>query len=276
MDDFIFLDTNFEYSQTKEYHLSIQVSLDGFSFSIHQSESGNCLALKKGKIAEGANGKPEELILKNLLNEEMFNKSFQSVSTLWVTPKVSLIPTDIFSESLAESSLKLCHPIQKDEKVIWTEHPELKSNWVFSIPESIWQFLTLQFPGVEIHHHLFPFATEALTFKPANHPSVYIHAEQNYIAIFIPEKEGKHFFNTFTFQNTADLVYYILNVFDQRRLNAGQSKLYFSGVIEEGDNVHSLLKKYIFRTEMLPIKRSGKITFQGQSKNQFINLLNHY
>jgi len=155
MIDYIFLDSGFQYSQTEKYHLSIQASLDGFSFSVHATDTGNCLALKQVNITPSANGNAVERLKEHLLKEEILNKQFHSVSTLWVTPKVALIPTECFSEKIAKTSLSLCHPLQKNEVVVWNEIPKINCSQVFAVPQTLVDFLQIQFPKQELFHHTY-------------------------------------------------------------------------------------------------------------------------
>ena len=82
MRDICFIDKTFDNTQTQQYHLSIQISLDGFYFSVLDIPKGKYVLLtghhfflKRGR-----------LLLKHVRDvidaDEIFTKEFKSVEIL--------------------------------------------------------------------------------------------------------------------------------------------------------------------------------------------------
>lgn len=275
MDDFVFLDTSFDNKLTSEYHLSIQVSLDGFSFSVHQGDQKKCLALKHIELGQANSGTPENLLKERILHEEFLNSSYQSVSILWTTPKATLVPEEFFSEETASDLFQLCFPLEKREKILWKTIKGVQSTLIYTIPESLLNFLSSQFGEMELFHHTFPLLQFSPMVSEGNHPKIHVHVEKEFINIFIANKENKNYFNSFSYRDPADMVYYILNVIGQLKLNPEQSKVSLSGRINPESAATILLKKYLSQIEFKAVEGFDRInTGKKKSLPLFVNLLN--
>ncbi|WP_321322059.1 DUF3822 family protein [Labilibaculum sp.] len=277
MSDLVFVDSSFDKNKTKEYTLSIQVSLDGFSFSILNGNK-ECIALNQFIPFKTNNeNNPINSFIEIVRNHELLNLSFKDVSLLWISDKVLLIPSEFFSEDFAFESFQLSHPLEKNECLKWNELPELKSWIVFSFPNSIKEFIQSHFKKSKLYHHCFPFYKEALNQNIAeNHPQVFLNIQNYFFHVIIPDRNGKHFINTFSYSASSDLAYYILNIFKQQKLNNERSRLIIDGLVQEDSNVILLLKKYLGQVEVkiLPSEFRINKSIPHKEYNQFINLLN--
>lgn len=277
MNDLVFVDSTFDKNKTKEYTLSIQLGLDGFSFSI-LNENKKCIALNKFiPFKKNSDNIPINSFIEIIRNNELLNLNFREVSLLWISDKVLLIPSEFFSEDFAYDSFQLSHSIQKQECLEWNEFPELKSWIVFSFPKNIKEFIQSHFDNSKLYHQCLPFYREALNQKIAeNHPQVFLNIQNYFFHVIIPDRNGKHFINTFPYSSSSDLAYYVLNIFKQQKLNNERSKLTIGGAVQEDGKVILLLKKYLGQVEVQSLPSEFRINNSISQKeyNQFINLLN--
>lgn len=277
MDDFVFVDTSFDKNKTKEYILSIQVSLDGFSFSIVDGDK-KCLALNRFiPFHKSGDSNPLDSFIEIVRNNSFLNSKFNNVSIIWISKRVMLIPSEFFTDEFAFDSFQLSHQLDQTDCILWNELTSLKSHIVFSFPESIKEFIQTHFENPSFYHHTYPFFHQAIKAKSIeSHPQVFVNIQDDFFNVIIPEKNGKHFINTFSYQTDSDLTYFILNIFKQQKLNNERSKLILDGKIEQDSKIVNLLKKYLGKVEvkMLPshYKVSNKLTHKEY--NQYINLLN--
>jgi uncharacterized protein DUF3822 len=277
MNDLVFVDSLFDKNKTKEYTLSIQLGLDGFSFSI-LNENKKCIALNQFiPFKKNSDNIPINSFIEIIRNNELLNLSFKDVFVLWISDKVMLIPSEFFSEDFAYESFQLSHSLDKDECLECNKLPELKSWIVFSFPKTSKEFIQSHFGNSKLYHHCLPFYKESLNQKMAeNHPQVFLNIQNRFFHVIIPDRNGKHFINTFPYSTNSDLVYYILNIFKQQKLNNERSKLIIDGAVHEDSNVILLLKKYLGQIEvkLLPSEFRINNSISLTEYNQFINLLN--
>jgi len=96
-------DESFDLNNTTKYSLSIQVSLDGFSFSVRSAEDSKILAFGISPFALDS----EDLIEKLELwfsQHELFAKTYAKVRVILFFSGLTIIP-DEFSESTEKNQL---------------------------------------------------------------------------------------------------------------------------------------------------------------------------
>lgn len=272
MNDFIFLDNNLDNNSASAYDLSIQVSLDGFSFCIHHNEQ--CLALKTVDMESAPTGMPSEHIKELMLNEPLLNLHYGSIHLLWTNAHATLIPAPLFSKSIAQKAFELCYPLGQDHRLLWQKSSMMDVYLVYDIPLSLLDFFQTQFPGLHIYHHSFPFIQGAKTELHGNHPIVNLHVENDFINLLIIGKGNNHFFNTFAYRNHTDLAYHVLNTYGQKKLNTQQSSLVLSGKIRINDPATDLLQRYLPNIIFSEENQKSIPELSSHQHNQFVNLLN--
>ncbi len=277
MDELLFVDSTFEKDNTSRYKLSIQLCLDGFSFSILNSEN-KCLALfQSKKLNSDSENSSIDVLKDNIRNCDYLNLTYEHVSIIWLTKKACLIPSELFSEALATDSFQLCHPILKSEIINWNECKELGAYIVFALPSNLPVFLDSQFPRSEISHQSLSFYQRVFNNSiDAIHPKVFIEIYDNFFDAFIPDSGQKYFTNNFSYKDETDMVYFILNIYKQQKLNTEYSQLHISGKIDETSKAFQTLKRYIKNISINSIENESfsKNNISDSVYNQFTKLLN--
>ena len=277
MDELLFIDSIFEKDNTSRYKLSIQLCLDGFSFSI-LSSNNKCLVLYQSKkLISDSEDSSIDVLKDNIRNCDYLNLTYKHISVIWLTKKACLIPSDLFSESLARDSFQLCHPLLKSEIISWNISTKLNAYIVFTLPSDIPAFIESQFSGSEISHQTLSFYQSVLKQNTDNkHPKVFIEVYDNFFDAFIPNSGQKYFTNNFSFKDETDMVYFILNIYKQQKLNTEYSQLHISGKIDEASKAFQTLKRYIkdVSIDTIPSESISKNNVSNSVYNQFTKLLN--
>ncbi|RXQ90420.1 DUF3822 family protein [Ancylomarina salipaludis] len=277
MDELLFVDSTFEKDNTSRYKLSIQLCLDGFSFSILNSNN-KCLVLYQSKsLNSDTDNTSIDLLKDSIRNCDYLNLSYKQVAVIWLTQKTCLIPSDLFSEELATDCLQLCHPVSKDEVVLWHEISEMNAHLAYALPSALPVFIKTHFADAEISNQSYRFYKKI--FKQAidiKHPKIFVQVYDHFFDAFIPDIEQKHFANSFSFKNETDMVYFILNIYKQQKLNTEYSHLHLSGKIDESGQAFQTLKRYIkdIHIENVPHEIPQKKHISNSEYNQFTKLLN--
>ncbi|MDE5422731.1 DUF3822 family protein [Ancylomarina sp. DW003] len=277
MDELLFVDSTFEKDNTSRYILSIQLSLDGFSFSILNLEN-KCLALfQSKKLVSQPENSSIDILKEKIRNCEYLNLSYKTISVIWLSKKSCLIPSSLFSETIAVDSFQLCQPLLKDEIIRWNEVKEMNAYLVYALPSALPEFLNSQFSEAKISHQSFGFYRQALNQTiDSKHPKIYIQVFEHFFDAFIPDVEQKHFANSFAFKDEVDMVYFILNIYKQQKLNTEYSQLHLSGKIDETSKAYETLQRYIKFIKLETIENISplKNDVSNSEYNQFTKLIN--
>ena len=95
------LDKSIEKTDLKETYLSIQISLDGFSFCIYAPQSQRYLTFQHYDF-ELQNSTPEQLLIlvQSIFDENnLLNQDFKKVNIIHQNELATLVPTEYFDEN---------------------------------------------------------------------------------------------------------------------------------------------------------------------------------
>lgn len=269
-----------DYSDfNKNYILSIQISLDGFSFSIIDEERNKILSLETYAIQEIDD---YELLAKDLAelldSLDMLKRRFNRVNVLFEGTKATLIPFPLFNENQLESYLRFNHKLMMDEEVLFDKLNTLQAYNIFAIPSCIKDLIKEKFINYKISHFSSSLI-EGLLVKYKNqdiHNQAFVNIRSDYFDVLIIEDSTLVFFNSFRYKTVEDLAYFLIYVLEQQNLNPENVNLIMLGEINKGSKYYEILYKYIRNIEF--IERNDFFTYSYAldevPSNYYYNLLN--
>lgn len=268
MDNFVFLDSKFDQNKTHTYSLSIQVSLGGFSFSIH-GEEGECLVLKRSVNYSTA----KSYSLKELFSiEELLGLQYVSVKVLIDVGKTSILPKDMFDLNKIDDYHQLTFGLCDNEILLYDYLDSINSYFMYSVPELLWEAINNKFDEFKFNHSMSSFIDcEMKLTQNVEYPVVYAMLSENKMHIFIPGVNMYSFYNSFSLKTDNDLIYFLLKVYEDKSLMGEFSKLKIQG--ELSNALLILLKKYIKHVEVDEWVDENLLDVDNA---KFINLLKLY
>jgi hypothetical protein len=244
-------DTGFDHNRTENYKLSIQVSLDGFYFSIIHPETKRLLALDHLAV----NLSTEKFIGRRLeewfINNEILRKKFEQTFIYYHTPKFTFIPSEFYSYEKQNKVAALV--LGKQNGFIYKDNylPGAEGNLVFAVPSSLPDVLSQYVPGIKLFHPLY--AMDQELHKTADNSGsnllLYFHGKSFYLLLYSAEQPVA--VNSFSWFNSSDVLYYALSLMKQLKINPSSTALFLAGEINTNSDMHNELKKYFKRTVCL-------------------------
>ncbi len=244
---------------TKNYKLSIQLSLDGFSFCILDTERNKYLGIESYDFQ----GVSSFFTLKNILSEHVpknkwLKKPYNSVSIIFENPKTTLVPMPLFDPKQTEKYLDFNHTTEINDVVKFDHLPNLDAVNVYSIPENILNCLMKNFPDAGIHHFAGSLI-ETLLIKYKNRSDghlVFANIRKSWFDIIVLKNRQMIYFNSFKYKASEDFVYFLIYVFEQINLNPEENELILTGNILKMSSLFEITFKYI-----------RKVSFAGRNNN---------
>jgi len=279
MYEFAFLDETLDINTTQSYHLSIQVSLNGFSFSILDTVRNKYVALKNYPL-DKQKGIPEDQLRNIFKKDEFLTRKYKSSSYFFITDKSTLVPSPLFNKDKIKEYLMFNHPLEEHNKIFYNQIKNAGTYTVYSIPVNICEILDKQFPGIKNYHQSVPFIEQILL---KNQPgefdfSAFINVTPGIFDIAVSQSKKLILYNQFRFRNENDFIYFVLNIFEQLKLSPEKTLLLLSGEITKTSKYYESLKKYIksIRFEKRDNQFTYSYTFNQIAEHTFIPLQNLY
>lgn len=134
---------------------------------------------------------------------------------------------------------------------------------LYFMEEDLYFFLQRNFPEANFIHQMTPLISYYLHSKEdeTNNNELFIHCEKQQISVILTSQEGILFANTFNFHSPNDAIYYILNTFQQFKLDQLTDNILLIGATEYALEITSILQKYV-----------SKVTFREEKQKQPLDI----
>ena len=247
--------------QDPENHkLSIQVSLDGFSFYIKNENDSSyvdthSLHFEHTHAPEQALSKIKDVFS----NLPILDNVFKEVKVIYDNELFTMVPEALFDQNNLADYLKFNTKILQTD---FTVFDELEAGGLINvyIPYSnINNFFFDHFGSFSFFHSQTVFLKSVLDKKAltADIKEVHVHIAETSLAILIKKNNCLLLNNRFNFQNAPDCVYYILYCYEQLQLDPEVNPILLYGQVKETDEVYALIYQYIRNVSIVqtPLKK---------------------
>ena len=237
-----------DFKNLEENHISIQLSLDGFSFCIYnkaEQEIG-AFAAYKFEIENITPFQHLEMVEQLFENEDLLKLKYQSVSVSHFNNLVSQVPLPFFDKDHLAQYLKYTVKVLENDYITFDQLQNSEIVNVYIPFVNINNFLIDTYGAFEFKHSSTILIEKLLSeFKNLDEDFCFINVSKNYFEIVILANKKVTLFNCFGFKTKEDFIYYILFTIEQLNLNPEELKLILLGDIEEKSDLFNILYKYI-------------------------------
>lgn len=242
------LSKSLENYNLKETYLSIQISLDGFSFCVYHPKIDKYLAFVNFEFTDRLISpenllKPiEEIFENNILLQQKFEQVFVTHSNELAT----IVPDEFFDENHLSEYLKNNIKVLKTDFITFDHLKNTSAVTVFIPFVNINNFILSQFGSFEFNHTS-SILIENLSKlnRSLNEELLFIHVNDANFEVLCFKNGELLFYNNFSFQTAEDFIYYILFAIEQLKLNPETIKTTLLGAIEKESKLFKIAYQYI-------------------------------
>ncbi len=226
--------------------LSIQFSLDGFSFCI--SNADNTAYHFSSYSFDRETTTPESLLdhIEGIFKSDQdLQDDFESVLVIHENHLNSFVPNVYFSEDNLKNYLNYNIKTIATDYVTFDafDHFDFKNVYIPYV--NINNFLFQNFGEFEFKHHASVLVEKLMNRSQKESVSFYVNVGSTTFDIVVIEDQKLLFFNSFEYQTKEDFIYYILFTFEQLKLNPDALNVSFSGAIDKDSELYEIAYKYI-------------------------------
>lgn len=275
------IDETFDINITAQYDLSIQVSPDGYCFSVLDPRRNKYILLKNYVISEEYSFQDFASYIWELQEKDEFlSKNYHSVRIIYSTQRSTLVPSSLFSEKHKEDYFTFVHQIKEGENILFNKLRAADSVNLFVIPREIEEKLIERFPNARIFHQSASFIENLLADAQSKSRDfrVYVHAARDFFDIAVSRDGKLELYNSFNYTNESDFAFFVLYVFDQLNMDPEETVLRLSGEITRDSPHYELIRTFVRNVsfEKYNIASLYSYVFSNLAAHRFHNLLNLY
>ncbi len=227
--------------------LSIQLSLNGLSFCILNSDTNTIGSLKHFELEKRQT--PFELLdtLKHIFNtESITGHAYDKVTLVYVNELSTLVPKALFNENAMADYLKLNAKILKTDFITFDDIAINDTVNVYVPYVNINNYIYEVF-GCFTYKHFSTILIEQLlkVEKHSNDSKLYVNVFKTHFEIVAIDKGSLLLYNSFTYNTPEDFIYYVLFTIEQLQFNPETIPLILLGNIQKDDVLYGILYRYI-------------------------------
>jgi hypothetical protein len=236
---------NKKIEETSKKKLSIQFSLDGFSFYISNTHH---IISKFTSFKFTKPIKSPELILKEIKeifrNEKTLQQDFETVSVVHQNTLSTLVPNQYFKDDNLNKYLKYSVKTITTDLIVYDDLNLIKAKNVYVPFVNINNFIFQNFGEFEYKHHS-SILLEKLFSQSDNSLNFFVNISQSLFDIVVLKDSKILFYNIFEYQTKEDFIYYILFTLEQLELSPEETNISIMGAINEQSELYKILYTYI-------------------------------
>ncbi len=237
-----------------ETHLSIQLSLDGFSFCIVDKSYDLVQKVAYREFEETA-GSPEDLLSKVrgvFDQEKLLQHQFGSVNVTHVNELSSLVPRSLFDKNRLKDYIRYSSMTYDNDYIVYDEIEGQELVNVYIPYVNVNNFLLDRFGSFEYSHFSSVLVSNLLnTYKFSEHPHLFVHLERSRMYVVGISESKLQLYNSFGYRTKEDFVYYILFVAEQLGMDPESFELILSGWIDKESELYKLAYVYVRNVSLI-------------------------
>lgn len=226
--------------------LSIQFSLDGFSFCISNFED-TIYHFSQYSFSEEVN--TPEIALNRI--EEIFQTDknlqddFESVEVIHENNLNTLVPNQYFQEDALKQYLDFNVKTLSTDFIVFDDVSRLGLKNVYIPYVNINNFLFQNFGEFDYNHHISVLIDKLIKISSEDKIDVYVNVANERLDMVVFNQGELILSNSFEFETKEDFIYFILFTYEQLKLDTEITALNFLGEIESSSELFQISYKYI-------------------------------
>ena len=278
MHELKFIDNSYDLKLASEYHISIQLGLDGFSFCILDVRRSKYVAFRHIPLIVGKLQFLAKKIETIFEQEDILNASFKTVSVSYSTTKSTLVPKTYSESEYVLRVAELTNDLGRTENINSEDLAGFNYQLVYCYPKELMTLLNRKFTDFRLMHKSVPLLSSVVSEQNENRNLLILNFEKKYIRIVAIKENQIVLYNSFYFKNEADFLYNTMNVWHLLQFDPARDEACIGGFVADDSSFIRQLKKYINNVNFL--KPSADFDygtlFDSVQKHQFVSLLNTY
>lgn len=260
-------------AQSRESILLIEWLSNSLNFSIYNEKLNQVICSAVAPIFLDLYDYNEQAFNRLISEQEVFQYSFKKTIALIDTPYFTLIPKAFYDESKREELLRFNVKLPSGNLVFKSkEITGSKYFLVYAFPKNILNSLENSFLNIEYKPLIEVLIDQNL--KSNEKYSFHCHiSPQSFMGVYTSNQK-LIFANRFNYEAPEDLVYNVLNIFQQLGLNNELDTLFLSGSISKESDFYTLMYKYIRNIQLK--QQPSKLNFDKSIESMPHHYFTHH
>ncbi|MEN8186665.1 MAG: DUF3822 family protein [Bacteroidota bacterium] len=243
-----------DFKDLKDTDLSIQLSLDGFSFCILNKIQNEIISLCHYSFPDSSPTPKKHLqnVKEVFEKENLLKNKFAAVNITHINNLSSFVPKALFNEELLTDYLKFSHKVFTNDYLVYDQISNHDLVNVYVPFVNINNFFIDKFGSFNYKHSSTVLVENLLdTYKFSERPHLFVMVNDKHFEIVAIADNKFQLYNSFQYHTKEDFIYYLLFTAEQLQFNPEDLELIFLGNTGINDEIYRITYKYIRNVSFL-------------------------
>jgi len=202
---------------------------------------------------------PENLskkLNKILKESEIDQSNIIDVKLIICNKLSSLVPNNLFEEKLSLEYLKFNSKLIENDFAAHDFIEEIDAVNVYLPYVNVNNYILDNFGSFNFYHYSTLLIKKLIKYNKEKESCLYVNLQEESFQVLIIKKNKLLYYNNFDFNKKEDILYFLLFVIEQNKIDSNKSKLYLIGKIYVKSDVYLLISKFISNVEIIDFKES--------------------
>ncbi|MFL2666329.1 MAG: DUF3822 family protein [Flavobacteriaceae bacterium] len=202
---------------------------------------------------------PENLSekLNTIINESEIDQSNIIDVKLIICNKLSsLVPNNLFEKKLSLEYLKFNSKLLENDFAAHDFIEEIDAVNVYLPYMNVNNYIIDNFGSFNFYHYSTLLIKKLIKYNKEKESCLYVNLQEESFQVLIIKKNKLLYYNNFDFNKKEDILYFLLFVIEQNKIDSNKSKLYLIGKIDLKSDAYLLISKFISNVEIIDFKES--------------------
>ncbi len=220
-------------------NLLIRIHPDGITYAITDE---NEQVILQQMINVSSQKLKDIQFLEHFFEQPEFRVLSENVSIVFENSHYQLVPNELFRQEDVRDLYELEFGKTEQITLIFNLLPQWGAHLVYSVEESLIDFLEKKYPDAEIEHHIFKLLKKKVS---RNETAVYAYVRKETVDILAVKDNTLLLANSFQTKTDEDICYFVLNAYEQLELDMKTVPLKLLSEESVSDKLDDMLKQYI-------------------------------
>ena len=185
----------------------------------------------------------------------------------------SIVPKNLFEEKLSLDYLKFNSKLLKDDYPANDIIEEIGAVNVYLPYVNVNNYVIEKFGSFNYYHYSTILIKKLIKHNSSKDLTLYANIELNNFQVLILKNRKLIYYNNFDIKEKEDILYFILFVMEQNKIDCNNDKLLLLGDIRKESDTYKLLKKFINNIEIMDFIEINKSKTKNIDNNSKVDYL---
>jgi hypothetical protein len=223
-------------------HLFINAGMQGIAFTEWEKESNTFISVLVYHFAKSLSKTEVATAIEDILNSaELLQKYFSKTAITWCFSETVLVPHEYFEKATRNEMLGMVYGSVKDSFIKDELILQHNLHTIYAVPTAVENSINKKFPYCLQSHQ----SSLLINLEGNEKDLLYCHFYTDSLTVVLRKKGQLQLIQNFEFSTPEDVVYHVLNVCRGFDVDATQTIVTVSGMIDASSNLYNELYKYV-------------------------------